>query len=115
MHKIIAGDKNSPLSLSRMTDQVKNDQVIFQSLTEPLLESQLKIEPEWPDLNAILIFATLAAISVCILFMTWTFFKMRNGSRLEPTKTLLGLCQPMSHLLYTNKLLDHPNLLKHST
>ena len=78
MHKIIADDKNDHLSLSRMTDQVKNDQVIFQSLTEPLLEGQLKIEPQWPDLNAFLIFATMAAICGCTLFMTWTYFKMRK-------------------------------------
>ena len=46
MHPIIADDKNSHLSLSRMTDQVKNDQVIFQSLTEPLLEGQIQIEKQ---------------------------------------------------------------------
>ena len=89
MHKLIADDKNSHLSLSRMTDQVKNDQIIFQSLTEPLLEGQLKIEPQWPDLNAFLIFATMAAITVCGLFMLWPFFRMRRLSAI-----VLALQQP---------------------
>ena len=89
MHKIIADDKNSHLSLSRMTDQVKNDQVIFQSLTEPLLDGQLKIEPQWPDFNAFLIFATMGAITICITFMTWTFFKMR-----KLTALVAALSQP---------------------
>ena len=78
MHKIIADDKNSDLSLSRITDQVKNDQVTVQSLTAPLLEGQLNIEPHWPDLNAFLRFATMAAITVCTLFMIRTFLKMRR-------------------------------------
>ena len=77
------------LRLSRMKDQVKNDQIIFQSLTEPLLEGQLKIEPQWPDLNAFLIFATMAAITVCGLFMLWTFFRMRRLSAI-----VLALQQP---------------------
>ena len=89
MHQVIANDKNDHLSLSRMTDQVKNDQVIFQSLTEPLLEGQLTIEPQWPDFNAILIFVTMAAVAICTLFMTWTFFRMR-----KLTALVAALSQP---------------------
>ena len=96
MHKVIADDKNSHLSLSRMTDQMKNDQVIFQSLTEPLLEGQIKIEKQWPDLNAFLIFATMAAITVCISFMTWTFFRMRKLTALVTALSQSTLTKAMS-------------------
>ena len=36
-----------------MTEQAKQDSVIVQSLTEPLLNGQIDIQSEWPDLNAI--------------------------------------------------------------
>ena len=113
MHTIIADDKNSHLSLSRMTDQVKNDQVKFQSLTEPLLEGQIKIEKQWPDLNAFLIFATMGAITICISFMTWTLFQMQKLTALVAALSKPSITQPMCHSLFTNKRLDHLNLLTH--
>ena len=68
MHQVLANDQNNHLSLSKMADQAKQDQMLFQSLTEPLLDGQLGIKPDWHDLNAILLFITMG--TTVFLFFT---------------------------------------------
>ena len=62
-----------------MTEQAKQDSVIFQSLTEPLLNGQIDIQSEWPDLNAILIFACFLLNAYCMVRK----FKRINASGLK--------------------------------
>ena len=38
-----------------IADKAKNDEVIFQALSEPLLEGELSLNTLWPDIDAILI------------------------------------------------------------
>lgn len=62
------------------TIQRQNYGLAFQSLSEPLLEGQLVIQPDWPDLNAVQIFVTMDTTILCSLLMLWTYFRMRKLS-----------------------------------
>ncbi|CAC5368920.1 unnamed protein product [Mytilus coruscus] len=61
-----------------MSAAARNDSLIFKSLTEPLLYGQNKLQSEWPDLNAILIFVALGIASVTFLFFIFMFLKFRR-------------------------------------
>ena len=104
MHQVIADDSKSHLSLKKMTEQAKQDSVIFQSLTEPLLDGQIDIQSEWPDLNAILIFVTMGTTIASTLLMLWTFFKIRKLSTalliLQQTKVVKSLATDMPSFVY---------------
>ena len=79
MNQVLADDRKAHLSLSKMADKVKNDEIIFKSLSEPVLDGYLDINENWPDFNALLIFICGGlAIGALVAFM-WVgfFFKIR--------------------------------------
>lgn len=80
MHDIIADDTKSHLSLKKMAVKAKQDAVIFQSLTEPLLEGDIAINADWPDLNAILIIVTMSVMVLSSMLVIQLFFKLRKLS-----------------------------------
>lgn len=61
-----------------MAAAARNDSIIFKTLTEPLLYGQIKLQSDWPDLNAILIFVALGIASFTFLIVIYIFFKFRN-------------------------------------
>lgn len=73
---IIVNDQKAHLNLSKMADNAKKDEVIFQSLTDPLLNGNIAIDAQWPDLNALLILITMTTTILSSLLMIWTLFKM---------------------------------------
>ena len=97
-----------------MTEQAKQDSVIFQSLTEPLLNGQIDIQSEWPDLNAILIFVTMGTTTASTLLMLWTFFKIRKLSTalliLQQTKVVESLATDMPSFV---NIYHRPNHQRH--
>lgn len=56
MSDIIAADTKSHLSLSKVAEVAKKDTVIFQSLTEPLLDNKIQLDANWPDMDSVITF-----------------------------------------------------------
>ena len=80
MNQVLADDTKAHLNLRKMADKAKNDEIIFKSLSEPMLDGQIAINSEWPDFNAILIFIS-GGLAVCAsLALLWMFFKIRSLS-----------------------------------
>ena len=63
MSKIIADDKRNHLNLSKMIEIAKNDDIVFQTLAEPILSGHIGIQSDWPNLTDIL---SLVAITVSV-------------------------------------------------
>ena len=62
-----------------MADKAKKDEVIFKSLSEPMLDGQIPIKKNnWPDLNVILIFICGGLVVTASFVILWMFFKIRS-------------------------------------
>lgn len=66
------------LSLKKMTAAARNDSKIFKTLTELLLDGLISLQSDWPDLNAILSFASIGIGSLAILVCIYLFLKFRK-------------------------------------
>ncbi|MES9881484.1 MAG: envelope fusion protein [Sedimenticola sp.] len=80
MDDILADDTKNHLSLKKMAEKAKQDEVIFKSLTEPLLEGMIPIPTSWPDLNGILILVALGIGIAFGILGLWAFRKIRKLS-----------------------------------
>ena len=80
MSNILADDMKGHLSLKRMADKAKNDETIFKTLSEPLLEGELSLNTSWPDINAILIFISSTLTISSVVVMVWMYFKIQKLS-----------------------------------
>ena len=80
MNNMLADDIKTHLSLKRMADKAKNDETIFKTLSEPLLEGELSLNTSWPDINAILIFISTTLTIGSVLAITWMYFRLRKLS-----------------------------------
>ena len=78
INQVLADDTKAHLNLRKMADKAKNDEIIFKSLSEPMLDGQLAINADWPDLNAILIFISGGLAIGASLALLWMFFKIRR-------------------------------------
>lgn len=107
MHNIMADDKQSHLSLSRMAEAAKKDAKIFQSLAEPLLDGQISIQTQWPDLNAILVLITMSTTAISIMLLVWTFFKIRKLSAailvLQQCKGIKSMSTTLPSFIYDSQ------------
>ena len=75
---IVANDQKAHLSLKKIAKAVKNDQKIFKTLAEPLIDGVITISADWPDLNAIIAFSSLGAATLAIVLCIYMFCKMRK-------------------------------------
>lgn len=75
---ILADDKVTHLSLKKMVAAAKQDEVIFKTLTEPLLDGMISLDSEWPDTNAILIFVAIGISSFATITCIFLFIKIRK-------------------------------------
>ena len=78
MHDVLADDTVSHLNLHKMVNQAKNDEMIFKSLSEPLLEGQIRINSSWPDFNATLILISGGFIVLSVIAIMWLFIRVRK-------------------------------------
>ena len=53
-NSILASDQIDHLSLIKMVKAAKSDEKIFQNLAEPLLDGQIELDSNWPDVNGYL-------------------------------------------------------------
>lgn len=78
INNILAADQQMHLSLKKMTAAARNDSKIFKTLTELLLDGLISLQSDWPDLNAILSFASIGIGSLAILVCIYLFLKFRK-------------------------------------
>ena len=98
MNNILADDIKTHLSLKRMADKAKNDETIFKTLSEPLLEGELSLNTSWPDINAILIFISTTLTIGSVLAITWMYFRLRKLSMILLLLQQMQLADTMSTL-----------------
>ena len=90
-----------------MADKAKNDEIIFKSLSEPMLDGYLAINENWPDFNALLIFICGGlAIGALVAFM-WMLFKIRTLSAailvLQQTKSANAFSTRLPSFIYNGE------------
>lgn len=78
MSDVIAADTKAHLSLSKMAEVAKNDEMIFQSLTEPLLENQIQLPTSFPDTGDIITLCSIGITIICLMLLIWTIYKVKK-------------------------------------
>lgn len=77
-NQVLANDNKAHLNLSKMVKAVKKDELVFQSLTEPLIEGNIQINSSWPSVSDIIDFVAFAISSIAIFGVIFTFLKVRK-------------------------------------
>lgn len=107
MSNVLAADTKAHLSLSKMAAVAKKDEVIFQSLTEPLLENQIQLSSDWPDMNDILLLGTMGVTVLLMILLFYTFFKVRKLSTallvLQQVQQVKSLSTTVPNFIYKPK------------
>ena len=78
MSDIIASDNKAHLNLSKIAEATKNDAKIFQSLAEPLIDNQIKLQSDWPDLDGILLLCCMGFTLLLSAVTVWSVCKIRS-------------------------------------
>lgn len=78
MSKILADDRTKHFSLKKMIENAKKDAVIFQSLTESLLDGKISIEQDWFSTSYIMIYVTMTTTAVCLVALVVMYLKLRK-------------------------------------
>lgn len=75
---IIANDKKADLSLERMAKSVKNDDLVYQYMTDPLLTGDVSITKDWLSWDDIMLYCTTAVAIISLTFVLLLCVKMRK-------------------------------------
>ena len=78
MHDKITADQKFHLSMKKITKASKNDEKIFKSLAEPILDGQIDFQTSWPDTDSILLICTMAVTFLVGLLGIYAVFKTRK-------------------------------------
>ena len=78
MSDVIAADKKAHLSLAKLAKARKNDAVIFQSLSEPLLDGTISLDDNWPSVDNILIYCSIGMIILLTIVSFGVVLKLRK-------------------------------------
>ncbi|XP_062603682.1 uncharacterized protein LOC134265486, partial [Saccostrea cucullata] len=78
MHDVLANDQKAHLNLKKIAKAVKNDQKIFKSLAEPLLDGQIEIPQEWPNTSDIITLVSLCLAGLCLIVCILLCIKVRK-------------------------------------
>lgn len=107
MSDIIAADSKAHLSLSKLADITKNDAVVYQSLTEPLLEGDIALTTTWPTTDGIITYCSSAGVIVLTVLFIGTILKVRKlaiiVATLQNTKHCDSLVTGVPSFIYTKK------------
>lgn len=107
MSKVLADDVKNHLNLSKMVEIAKNDDIVFQTLAEPILDGQLAIKADWPDFNGILTLVALSFAVATTVVLVWMFFKLRRLSAalivLQQIQNVKALHTTLPSFVYTQK------------
>ena len=78
MANIFADDSKYSLSLRKMANRAKKDQVLFSNLAESLVEEEVEIDDDdWPKTNDILIIVALSLTSLNLIAIIRLVYKVR--------------------------------------
>lgn len=88
----VVADQKLHLNMKKMVQAAKNDEQIFQSLTEPLLEGEINVKSVWPDTNGIIVLCTLGLTILTTIACILSMMKIRKLS------TTLLILQQTSHV-----------------
>lgn len=77
-NQFLANDNRAYLNLSKMVKAAKKDELVFQSLTEPLLDGNIQNNSSWPNVSDIIDFVDLAISIIAIFGVIFTFLKVRK-------------------------------------
>jgi hypothetical protein len=93
------------MNLSKMATLAKSDSMIFQSLSEPLLDGTIKIPTYWPDTDSILLIVTMCVTVILAVLLFKTIFKVRALSialiTLQQTQSVKALPTTLPSFIYT--------------
>ncbi|XP_062585400.1 uncharacterized protein LOC134247076 [Saccostrea cucullata] len=78
MHDVLANDQKAHLNMKKIAKAVKNDQKIFKSLAEPLLDGQIEIPQEWPNTSDIITLVSLCLAALCLVICILLCIKVRK-------------------------------------
>ena len=92
MNDILANDKKSHLSIRKMAESARQNKTIYQSLAEPLLDGDIKINSNWPDKNAFIIFGLSGITATSIVISVLTCIKVKS---LAQTVLLMQQVKPI--------------------
>ena len=76
----IAADISLHLNMKKMAQAAKQNEQIYQSLTEPLLDGLLDISSTFPSTNDILTICSMTIAELSLLICIYLFFKQRKLS-----------------------------------
>ena len=75
---VLADGRKIHLSLDKMAQKAKKNEVIFQNLAEPLLDGEISLDPDWFSTTHILLFATMGIATVSLVALILLFFRFRK-------------------------------------
>jgi hypothetical protein len=78
MQNILADDRKNHLNLEKMAKAAKNDALIFQTMTDPLLYGDIALQNDWPSSDDILLYCTTAVTSFCLIIIVVLSLKLRK-------------------------------------
>ena len=96
MSDIIAADGKAHLSLSKMAEVAKQDAVVFQSLTEPLLDGQIQLQNSWPSTSDIMVLCSFSLSVVLAVAFLVMVCKVRKMSIMLATLTRVSSAKAMA-------------------
>lgn len=76
--RILADDRSFHLSLKKLANAAKKDQIAFKSLAEPLLDGQIFLDSDYFDTKSILLYATLTGTVISIIASVIMMLKLRK-------------------------------------
>lgn len=118
MSGIVAADAKAHLSLSKMAEMAKKDAVIFQSLTEPLLGGQIKLDTDWPSSDDIILYVNSAVTIVLTALLIWTILQYKKLATsiavLNKVQNCKGMATDIPSFIYVQpaKPIEEENILK---
>ena len=78
MQNIVADDRKAHLSLEKMAQSAKNDNLVFQTLMDPLLSGNIPLEQNGPSTNDTLLYTTTAVAAFCLICLILVSIKLRK-------------------------------------
>lgn len=78
MSNVIANDNKAHLSLRKMAEVAKKDGTIFKTLTEPLLDGEIKINSDWPETSDIINICSISSTVILFILLVWTMFRVQK-------------------------------------
>jgi len=107
MSNVLADDMKSHLNLTKMVEIAKNDNIVFKTLAEPILEGQVPIQSTWPDLSDIPSFVALGSLVFIIPVVIHLCLRYQKLSAIVATlqhaKPVQALPATLTSFVYTPK------------